>query len=199
MLREPFNGHKPSHYIVNPFIKSYIASETFVWSAYNFVVPIFSVFIATKIAGGSVQTASFAFSLYLISRVIFELVGPAFFSKTNDRQKLWIAIMGNVLLSLAYVGFYFSKSILPIYFFYILAGAGLGIAMPIKNSLFSCHLDRNKEPTEWGIHDAAIFIGMALAATVGGMIATQYGFEALFLLAATVNLLSAIPYLLYLK
>jgi predicted MFS family arabinose efflux permease len=76
---------------------------------------------------------------------------------------------------------------------------GLGIASPAKNSLFSSHLDKDKEVTEWSIYDGFVFMGMAMAATIGGFVANRYGFTFLFYLVATTNLLSIIPYILYAK
>ena len=74
---------------------------------------------------------------------------------------------------------------------------GIGIASPAKNSLFSSHLDKDKEAMEWGIVYASVFMGMALSSVIGGFIANQYGFPLLFILAAIVNLLGVIPYFLY--
>jgi len=76
---------------------------------------------------------------------------------------------------------------------------GLGIASPAKNCLFSSHLDKDKEVTEWSIYDGFVFMGMAMSATIGGFIANRYGFTFLFYLVAVTNLLSIIPYLLYAK
>lgn len=65
---------------------------------------------------------------------------------------------------------------------YAIAGVGLGIALPAKNSLFVLHLDKNKEATEWGIADTVCFICTAFAAILGGFIATDFGFDTLFIM-----------------
>ena len=44
MLKEQFIGRNPSHFQVNPVVKAFIVSESFLWSAYNFIVPIFAIF-----------------------------------------------------------------------------------------------------------------------------------------------------------
>ena len=63
----------------------------------------------------------------------------------------------------------------------VVAGAGLGIASPAKNSLFSIHLDKNKEAIEMGVTDAVVLVCMALAGALGGFIAITYGFKILFI------------------
>lgn len=200
MLKEHFLGHKPSHFLkIDPMVKAFIISDSFLWSAWNFITPIFAVFATTKIENGNVEVAAAAFSTYLISRVMFELISGKYAAHTSDRKKIMITIFGILLISAAYIGFSYSYSIAHIFIFYAVAGAGLGIASPAKNSLFSVHLDKNKETEEWSIADATSFIAMALAATLGGFIAGVYGFRILFIIACLVNLLSIPPYLLYIK
>lgn len=199
MLLERFLGRKPSHFQLNPIVKAYMTSEALLWSAWDFVLPIIAIFIAKNIAGGSIQTAAMSYSIYLISRVIFELISGRLLQKSTNRQKLTMAISGMLCLSIAYVGFAFSQNILSIFLFFSLCGAGLGLAAPAKGSLFSTHLDKNKEATEWSLADATTFICMSLATALGGFIAAQYGFPALFMLSSIITIFATIPYFLLLK
>jgi MFS family permease len=100
-------------------------------------------------------------------------------------------------MSIAYVGFAFSHSILWLFLFYILIGIGFGVASPAKYSLFTEHLDKDKATTEWSLYDAITLIGIASATALGGFIASLYGFTFLFVLASIVNLLGIVPYLFY--
>lgn len=199
MLKEQFIGRNPSHFQVNPVVKAFIISESFLWSAYNFIVPIFAIFVVNNIKGGNIQIAASAFSFFLISRVLAEITICRYLSKTNETMKFVITIFGLIVISVSYLGFAFANTILTLFLFYGVTGVGLGIASPAKNSLFSTHLDKNKEPTEWGIYDAVTFFSMALAGVLGGFIASAYGFPFLFLLASIVNLIGIIPYLLYIR
>ncbi|MBI2622736.1 MAG: hypothetical protein HYW64_01440 [Candidatus Levybacteria bacterium] len=63
MLKEQFLGRNPSHFQINPVVKAFIVSETFLWSAWNFVTPIFAIFVVSNIEGGNVQIAASAFRL----------------------------------------------------------------------------------------------------------------------------------------
>lgn len=199
MLKEQFLGRNPSHFQVNPVVKAFIISEGFLWSAYNFVIPIFAVFVLNNIRGGNVQTAASAYSFLLVVRVVFELITCRYFAKSKEFNKFITTIAGILLISLGYLGFAFSHSIISLFIFFGIVGMGLGIASPVKNSLFSTHLDKNKETTEWGLYDAVTFIGMASTAALGGFIASSYGFNFLFILAAIVNFIGIVPYLLYIR
>lgn len=199
MLKEQFIGRNPSHFQANPIVKSFIISEGFLWSAYNFVIPIFAVFVLNNIKGGNVQLAASAYSFFLVTRVVFELIVCRFLAKSNDLEKFITTIAGILLLSLSYFGFSFSSNVISLFMFFGIAGMALGIASPAKNSLFSTHLDKNKETIEWGIYDAVTFIGMASTAALGGFIASYYGFSLLFVLSGIVNFIGIIPYLLLIK
>jgi MFS family permease len=197
MLREQFLGRYPSHFQVNPLVKAFIISESLIWSAWNFVIPIFAIYIVNDIQGGDVETAAMGYSVYLIFRVIFELFCGKFLGKTTDRKKVIVASVGLFLLTLGYVDFILSTTLVHVYVGYALLGTGLGIASPAKNSLFSMHLDKNREAAEWGIADGTQFMCMALAATLGGFIAGYFGFMTLFVISAIVNTVGIIPYALF--
>lgn len=199
MLRETFIGRVPSHFTLNRVVEAFIVSETFFWAAWNFITPIFAIFVINNIKGGNIQMAASAFSFYLIVRVVFEVIAGKYSIGKSDIRKLWMTIAGMILLSFAYVGFAFSHSIIQLFFFYVVTGAAIGIATPAKNSLFSTHLDHDKESAEWGFYDAVTLSGIALATALGGFIASAYGFQPLFLLAAFINFLGIIPYLLYIR
>lgn len=199
MIKEIFIGKPLSHFHINPIVKAFIISEIFLWSSWNAIAPIFAIFAANNIPGGNAEIAAASFSTYLVIRVVFELISGRYLSSSSDFQKFMVSIVGMILVSLGYVGFAFTTTILPLFIFYGIVGMGLGIASPAKNSLFSMHLDKNKETTEWGIYDGFVFMGMALSAIAGGFVATRYGFPFLFYVVSFVNLLGIIPYILYIR
>ena len=199
MIKEIFIGRKPSDFHMNPIVRAFIISEIFLWSSWNAITPIFAIFAANSVVGGNAEIAASSFSVYLIVRVIFELISGRFLGTANENRKIAFAVIGVLFMSIGYAGFAMTKTVLPLYLFYGIIGMGLGIATPAKNSLFSMHLDKNKEVTEWSIYDGFVFMGMAMSATIGGFVANRYGFSFLFYLVAVTNLLSIIPYILYAK
>jgi len=199
MLRGVFIGRLPTHFQINPLIRVYITAETILFSAYNAVVPIFAVFVTNNISGGSVEIAASSYSTYLIFRVLFEIVSGMKIAKVSDRTKIVLTMTGISIVSISYIGFALSTTIWMIFIFFAVMGVGLGIASPAKNSLFSTHLDKHRESTEWAMLDAAVFTGMALSASLGGFIAMRYGFPLLFYVVAGITALSLIPYGAYLS
>lgn len=199
MLRESFAGRNPTHFVNNSIVKAFIISEVFLWSSWFAVIPLFGIFVVEGIPGGNIQLAASGFSVYLISRVIFELISGKMLVGGSETRKLQISIIGILLAGIATISFALADSILSLFLIFPIIGLGVGIASPAKNSLFSSHLDKSKDTTEWGIYDAVVFVGIALSTALGGFIATDYGFKIFFIIAGTWMLLGIIPYLLYLR
>jgi|SRR3989344_5130888 len=195
MLHETYINHKPSHFNMNPIVKSYIISETFLWSSISFMSPIFAVFAASQVKGGSVELAATAFSAYLVVRVVSELLSAKLLTKRLHKNPIPLICAGITCVCIAFLGLSIAKTVSAVYLLFILKGIGIGISSPMKNTLFSSHLDKSKAPMEWGIQDAVVLLGMALASAMGGFVAQKYGFSTLFIIAAILSAFSIIPYL----
>ncbi|GIW61206.1 MAG: hypothetical protein KatS3mg089_0058 [Patescibacteria group bacterium] len=191
-------GIPTKQYHASSIVRAYIISETLIWSAWNFIAPIVAIFI-TDIQKGTIDNAATAYSIYLVSRVLFELYTGKYLTRKSIAYKFLMTVLGIIIISISYVGLAFSELLTQTYIFYALLGLGIGIATPAKNSLFSSHLDKSTDAAQWGILDASVFLSMALAAVIGGFIARVYGFTTLFIIAAVANFLGIIPYLLYVK
>lgn len=199
MLKEIFIGKNISSFRFNTIVKAFIISETFLWSAWNFVIPIFPIFVATHVNGGNIAIAASAYSTYLLARLLFDIISSRYIFHMSEVKKFLLTILGITLVSIAYLGFAYSVSVIQIFFFYAIAGIGIGVGYPAKLSLFSGHLDKDKEAVEWGILDSTVIAGTALAASLGGFIATEYGFPMLFAIASAVSILGIVPYILYIN
>lgn len=199
MLKEIFLGRQPSNFQINPLIKSFITSETLLWSGWNFVMPVFAVFATQKISGGTVEIVGIATSVHLIARIISELISGKKLGRGSEQRKLVFTIVGILIMVLSYFGLAFTDTILELLIFLGLAGVGLGICSPAKSALFSDHLDKRVASAEWGLYDGVLLTGVAVASSLGGFVVKIYGFKILFLASAAIMLVSIIPYLLYLK
>ncbi len=197
MIKDILNGHFRFADSINPFVKSFIISESFFWTSWSLFTPIFAIFVTSKISGGNIQVAASTFSIYFVARIISEILTSKISSKLGIREKISLVVLGISLVSISYIGFAFTTTVFPLYIFWIICGWGFGIATPPKLSLFSTHLDKSKETVEWGATDSINLTLMALSTLLGGFIANQYGFKPLFLLASIINIFAIIPFIIY--
>ena len=196
MLKEVLSGRNPSHFSPNIFVKSFIVSETIFWSSQNLFGPIFAIFVANEVIGGNIETAATAISIYWIVRILSELFSTILFNKPKESIRLILVIIGLLITGIGQFFFIYSDSIFDIFVIYSIIGIGIGLASPQRNALFSSHIDKNQETTEWGAYDVITFVGIALSTSLGGFIATQYGFKLLFLISGIMCFISIVPYIL---
>ncbi len=196
MFKPPFFSKSEA---VNKLVRTFIISETLLWSGWNFIYPIIALFIVERIKGAGVETVATAFSVYLITRVVAELVSGRSVGKSALKAKVWTVIIGQIVLSFAYLGFIFASNVSTLFVVYALIGIGLGSSMPAKLGIFSTHLDKNKESKEWSYYNATSLLGMAVSGIIAGIIAQDFGFDVVFVVASFINLLGVIPYFFFFK
>lgn len=198
MLHPQFINRLPGRSF-NPFVKTFMISDGLLFSAWSLIFPLFAVFVTTQISGGDIKAAASTVTTYFVVRIITEIFSGKYLSQFSEGRKLKVLMLGMVFVAVAYIGFAFSNSLTQIYLFWTIAGIGWGLATPTRLSLFSLHLDRDQAVTEWSTTDVINLSLIALSTAVGGFIATNYGFQVLFLLAAVINLLGIIPFYIYKK
>lgn len=184
---------------LNPAVRAFILSESLFWASWNLVVPLFAVFVVQDIAGGTVAQAATGLTVYLLVRMVVELVVSRKSGELSNAQRAVIDVLGMVVVSIAYLIMATTPTFGAVLAFYALAGLGFGISSPVKYSLFSRSLEPQKEASVWGFYDVATLSSMAIATMLGGLIAQQYGFKVLFLLSAALNIIGAIPYFFFIR
>lgn len=182
---------------MNKIVKAFIVSEFFWASAWNAIIPVFSVFAIKAVPGSNISLATTAFGVHVAVRIIVELIFSKYFSKvTSNRSRIMFALIGIIIVCLSYIGFAFISNPWLSYVFYGLLGLGVGINVPPKMSFFSSNLEKGKEAFAWSIYDVTSMGGSAVAAIIAGYIIHDFGFQTLFAISAFVNLLSTLPYIL---
>lgn len=182
---------------MNPIVVAFIFSEAFFWSAWNFVSHIIAVFVVSTLPGGNVRTAAFGFTLYLLVRVISELVVSNYVKFPSDRKRMITDVTGMILLTCSYLMIAFFPTLVTFYVFFIVAGMSFAISSPAKLSMFSLNLGRAEASRTWGIYHAVTFTGMGIATALGGVIAEEFGFKTLFIISSIINLIGIVPYWRY--
>lgn len=182
---------------VNTVVKAFILAEMFLWSGWNFIMLFFALYVS-KLPGGSIQDAATATSLFFFSRVCFVLLSGKLLMRKGKEYKFAITILGMSLISICYVLMGLTQQIPHIYTLFIIIGGCLGMVSPAKNSLFSSHINKEKESITWSALDAGVFVSLAITSSAGGLLVGKYGFSVLFFIAAGINTLAIAPYLIYL-
>ena len=166
----------------------------------GFIVPIFAIFLTENIKGGSIKVAGFAAAVYWIVQSLVMIPFGRYLDKhPGEKDDLWFIVIGNILGAVAIFGYIFSRLPWHIYLLQGIYGLGMGMNIPGYTAIFTRHIDKNKEAFEWGLRSSFVGIGSGIAGALGGIIAYNFGFNALFIGAGVFIILSAFLLLLIAK
>lgn len=175
---------------ISQVIKILILADLIFEAALGFLSPIFSIFIVQKIEGGNTLVAGISSAIYLIFFSLLRIPIAAYLDKKRgERDDFLCMFFGFLIGSLPPFGFIFSKYPWQVYLLQAIEGAAIAMAFSGYMSIFTRHIDRGKEATEWGIRASLIGLGSGLSAVIGGELALKFGFEVVFFLAGILSLL----------
>jgi MFS family permease len=180
-------------YNVNWVVKILIISDLIIWSAGQLFTPVFALFIEDHLSNDPIQVVGTAVAIYLITRSICEIPVGIFVDRTHsEKDDLVTAVIGTVIMAIAYFLYTTIGEVWQLYLLQVLLGFGTAVAFPGWYSMFTRHIDKTKEAFSWSLYDVSLGAGMAVAAALGSIIASQFGFQILFYIASAMTLLGAI-------
>lgn len=175
---------------VNKVVKVLITADFFMLSAVGMASPIFAVFITEHIVGGSLTLIGYVSTVYLLVKAGFQLIfGRWIDKKDSEKYDFYLMIAGSILVSLAPLGYIFSKLPWHIYVIEALNGFGFAMNLPAWYAIFTRHIDRGQEGFQWSLETMLVALGGAVTASAGGYLAEHYGFNLVFILMSVLSLL----------
>ncbi len=178
---------------INKIIRTLILSDIFFFSAFGLIGPIFAVFITDQIAGATIVTVGFATTINLFTRSILSLPIARYIDcKSGEKDDFSFMVIGMTLISIVPFAYLFVSAPLHLYIVQFILGVGGAFANPGWYAIFTRHIDRTKESTEWTFENVGVGLASSGAAAMGGIIAKQFGFNNLFLIVGVLSVLGLI-------
>ncbi|HPT29811.1 MAG TPA: MFS transporter [bacterium] len=181
---------KPKTNIAYRLLISAYAISTF---SEGIIVPIYAIFVQ-KI-GGDILDAGLAMGIFLITQGLFTV----FFHKLNwnPRFRMLIMIGGWMIWLLGLSLYLVVSSVGMLFLTQILTAIGNAVADPIFDEELSRCTDKKKGESQWAIFEGGNDLMSGLAAILGGLVASAFGFLTLIwtmIIAATISLLTILFY-----
>jgi MFS family permease len=168
---------------INKFIRILTITDVLMLSGWGLVNPIFAVFVTDQVKGGSIETAGLAVTVFLLTKSVFQIpIAWYIDKKRGEKDDFWAMIIGSSIISLCAFLYIFANSAPQVVAIQALYGLGGAMSYPAWMAIFTRHVDIHKEGLEWSIYYTLVDLGAALAAGVGGLIASILGFQSLFLI-----------------
>lgn len=166
-------------------IKILISASLFYNFAGGLFGPIYAIFVER--IGGDILTASSAIALYNIVMGILLLIFGKMEDKINKRK---VVVLGYFLSAIGMTGYLFISQPWHLFLVQIMLSFGV-ITNPAWDAFFAASTDKKRESEEWGLWEGSIKIDVGIAAIIGGLVASVFGFRALFFLMAVSAFVSA--------
>lgn len=178
---------------MNPVIRFLIISDTVVVGAAGLLGPIFALFIEDYIVGSSAAVAGIAAGIYLFTKSILQVPIAHLIDRIRgERDDFWFLFIFSILVALIPLLYLVIHTPLQLYLVQFVYGFFVAFTFPTYMALFTRHVDRNKEGTEWGVYFTLTDLTSAALAAIGGYVATEYGFPALIITVVFVSIVGSL-------
>lgn len=150
--------------------------------------PFYAIFVGK--VGGDIEVAGMAVALLFFIRGLASIIIAKFENKFKETE--YFLIIGGLLRSVGFAGYIFVKE--PIHLGYIsfVLGIADAIIYPAADALFSRHVEKGQDVSQWGWWEVMESWGTALGALIGGFVASLFGFNAVFFAMAIISVLNAV-------
>ena len=177
---------------INKIVKYLVLSDLVFWAGWGLITPVFAIFIVDRIQGGTAFVVGIASAIYWILKSILRIPIGMFLDKTiGERDDYWFLTVG--LFMAAFVPFGYAIATLPWHIYMLQVFYAIGMAMSLSGwtAIFTRHIDKGKEATEWGIDTTSVGLGAGISAAIGGWAVTQFGFALVLIAVGILGLIGA--------
>lgn len=155
--------------------------------------PIYALFVGQ--IGGDLLDAAGTFALFMLTAGVAVLLLGLWEDKSRHQRKFVIAGYGVGMLGTA--GYLFVQSALSLFIVQIILGLAVALKDPAYDALLSQSGKRHLILT-WSEWEAVDYITLGLGALAGGLVAQNFGFQALLMLMFILSVFSFIASLMLL-
>jgi len=178
---------------INPIIRFLIISDTVLIGAAGLLGPVFALFIEDFIIGGSAAVAGLAAGIYLFTKSILQIPIANLIDKIRgEKDDFWIMFIFTIFIAIIPLAYLFINTPIQLYIVQFILGAFTAFTFPTFMAIFTRHIDREREGTEWGIYFTLTDLTSAALSAVGGYIAATQGFSFLIVVVVIVSLFGAL-------
>lgn len=167
---------------INHVIRTLVISDFFINAGFSVFGPVFAVFVTRQVAGGSLEVIGFAAAIFQIFKSGLQIPIARYLDKNHgEYDDFYSMVLGTAIIACVPFLYLFASEAKHIYMIQAFYGVGAAFSIPPWYAIFSRHLDKMKESTEWSLDSIAIGIGAASSAAIGGILAQKFGFNFVFI------------------
>lgn len=178
---------------INLVIRLLIISDVIWNGAIGLLGPIFAIFVVDFIEGANVAVVGVATTVFLITKSLVQIPAATIIDRIRgEKDDYWILFISSLVVAFIPLLYLIIHTPLHLYLVQFLYGIAMAFTFPSYMAIFTRHIDRDKEGTEWGIYFTLTDLSAAVAATIGGVMAETIGFRALIIAVVIIRIISAL-------
>lgn len=179
----------------NSYFKTLVSAYAVSTFSEGFIMPIYAIFVQ-KI-GGDILDASGAVAIFLIVSGITTILIHR--TKWSENHRVKLMIIGWLVWTLGICGYFIISNVWTLFVTQVCVALGNAIANPAFDAELDDNTDENIKSYEWGLFEALQDIVGGLAAIIGGLVASLFGFKILIMLMIATATGSFLMILSYVK
>jgi len=159
-----------------------VLSDLAFWLGWGLIGPVFAIFILDHVEGGSAIVVGFATAVFWITKSILRVpMGMLLDSRRGENDDYWFMTGGLFIAALVPFGYVYITQAWHLYFLEAIHGIGMAMSLSGWSAIFSRHLDKDSEATEFGLDAASVGMGTGISGAIGGWAVTQFSFQQVFI------------------
>ena len=178
---------------INTAIKTLLIFVFLFNIAAGLYMPIIAIYVTQHIVGATLTVLGISIAIYSIVKSIFQIpIARRLDIQKGEKDDFFVLLFGILMAILYSLGFIFIKSTWQLYILEIFIGIADACIMASYYAIFSHHIDKDSQGFEWSLFSVGgLTISAAIGGMAGGFIATNFGFDTVFILSAIFNSLAA--------
>lgn len=184
---------------VNRIVKFMVLSDLIFWLGWGLIGPVFAIFILDNIKDGSAIVVGLATGVYWIIKSILRVpMGMLLDSLKGEKDDYWFMTGGLFIAALVPFGYVYATQAWHLYLLETVHAVSMAMSLSGWSAIFSRHLDRGSEATEFGLDATSVGLGTGISGIIGGWAVTQFTFQQVFMATGFLGLVGAF-FLLFLR
>ncbi|HEY4496828.1 MAG TPA: MFS transporter [Candidatus Paceibacterota bacterium] len=178
---------------VNPVVRFLIISDTVLAGAGGLLGPIFALFIEDYIKGSDAAVVGLAAGIFLASKSVLQIPIAHLIDKIRgEKDDFWLMFIFTFFIGLLPLLYLIIDTPMELYIVEFIYGIFTAFTFPTFMAIFTRHIDKSREGTEWGVYFTLTDVTGAILAALGGYIAATEGFPTLILIVVGISLVGSL-------
>ncbi len=168
---------------INHTVRTLITSDFLINAGFSSFAPVFAIFVTGQVIDGTIETVGFAAAIAQIVKSLTQIPVARYLDRNHgEYDDFYSLVAGSFLVASVPFLYLLADRALHVYLIQAVFGLGLALAVPPWFAIFTRHIDKMQENVEWSLESVAIGVSTAGAAALSGVLVSNFGFQAAFLI-----------------